>query len=275
MKYKVLLMGRSKAIVDDFFTHLGIDYEVQTTSLRYADILNHIKFYTPDVLIYCMHKEAVDTWSFLPTIRTKLEQFGIPFVIIGNEEECELFQNTTIAMAGLVLTKPIQIRAIGERVMKFLDAWKEEHPQITIEKIADSKEEEHLEEVSENTAPVRKHVLVVDDDPMMLKLIKEQLKESYTVATAVSGNIALKFLENKKTDLIILDYDMPRESGADVLQKIRDNEATSNLPVIFLTGVTEREKIQKVLSFKPQGYLLKPIEREKLLKIISNTLNNF
>lgn len=275
MKYKVLLMGRSKAIVDDFFTHLGIDYEVQTTSLRYADILNHIKFYAPDVLIYCMHKEAVDTWSFLPTIRTKLEQFGIPFVIIGNEEECELFQNTTIAMAGLVLTKPIQIRAIGERVMKFLDAWKEEHPQITIEKIADSKEEEHLEEVSENTAPVRKHVLVVDDDPMMLKLIKEQLKESYTVATAVSGNIALKFLENKKTDLIILDYDMPRESGADVLQKIRDNEATSNLPVIFLTGVTEREKIQKVLSFKPQGYLLKPIEREKLLKIISNTLNNF
>ncbi len=275
MKYKVLLMGRSKAIVDDFFTHLGIDYEVQTTSLRYADILNHIKFYTPDVLIYCMHKEAVDTWSFLPTIRTKLEQFGIPFVIIGNEEECELFQNTTIAMAGLVLTKPIQIRAIGERVMKFLDAWKEEHPQITIEKIADSKEEEHLEEVSENTAPVRKHVLVVDDDPMMLKLIKEQLKESYTVATAVSGNIALKFLENKKTDLIILDYDMPRESGADVLQKIRDNEATSNLPVIFLTGVTEREKIQKVLSFKPQGYLLKPIEREKLLKIISNTLNSF
>lgn len=274
MKYKVLLFGRSQAIVDDFFNHLGIDYEVQTTSLRYADILSHLKFYMPDVLIYCMHKEVASTWSSMPAIRTKLEQFGVPLVIIGNEEECEQFQNATISMAGLVLTKPLQIRTIGEKVRGFVKTWKEEHPQVTMEEVSND-QEESPEDILKNTIPVKKHILVVDDEPMMLKLIKEQLKESYTVATATSGNIALKFLENKKTDLIILDYEMPNESGAEVLQKIRDNEATSNLPVIFLTGVTERKKIEKVLSFKPQGYLLKPIEREKLLKIISNTLNSF
>ena len=122
------------------------------------------------------------------------------------------------------------------------------------------------------TSPAKKHILVVDDDPMMLKLIKEQLKDNYTVATAINGAIALKFLENKKTDMIILDYEMPGESGADVLKKIRDNEVTSNLPVVFLTGITDREKIKKVIGLKPQGYLIKPIEREQLLQIISNTI---
>lgn len=72
--------------------------------------------------------------------------------------------------------------------------------------------------------------------------------------------------------MIILDYEMPGESGADVLKRIRDNDATSNLPVVFLTGITDKEKIKKVLSYKPQGYLLKPVEREKLLQIISNTI---
>ena len=107
---------------------------------------------------------------------------------------------------------------------------------------------------------------------MMLRLIKEQLKDTYTVATAINGDIAIKFLESKKTDLVILDYEMPHENGAEVLKKIRDKEVTSNLPVIFLTGISEREKIQNVLSFKPQGYLLKPIEREKLLQIIADTI---
>ena len=124
----------------------------------------------------------------------------------------------------------------------------------------------------EEILPVKKHVLVVDDDPMMLRLIKEQLKDIYMVATAINGNLALKFLENKKTDLIILDYEMPNENGVDVLKKLRDNDMTSNIPVVFLTGISDREKIQKVLKFKPQGYLLKPIEREKLLQIIANTI---
>lgn len=287
MKYKVLLCGKSKAIVDDFFTHLEMEFESQTTSLRYGDVMSHLRCFTPDVLIFCMHKEADDAISTISAFKSKLEYYNIPLVIIGNEEECEKFQKDTYRMAGLVLTKPILIRNIGEQVMKFLDNWKLEHGEmVTEEKETESIEKEvmqdkSLEKTSEKTLektsdkddiPVKKHVLVVDDDPMMLKLIKEQLKDTYTVATAISGSLALKFLENKKTDMIILDYEMPGENGADVLKKIRDNEATSNLPVVFLTGITDRDKIQKVLSYKPQGYLLKPIEREKLLQIIASTL---
>lgn len=280
MKYKVLLCGKSKAIVDDFFTHLETEFEAQTTSLRYGDMMSHLRCFVPDVLLFCMHKESDETINSLVMFKSKLENYNIPVVIIGNEEECEMFQKDTYRMAELVLTKPILIRNIGEKVMKFVENWKIEHAVENTNTLTEHIDNEKdiinsiVLERPENkeSAPAKKHVLVVDDDPMMLKLIKEQLKDTYMVATAISGSLALKFLENKKTDMIILDYEMPGENGADVLKKIRDNEATSNLPVVFLTGITDREKIQKVLSFKPQGYLLKPIEREKLLQIIANTI---
>ena len=118
----------------------------------------------------------------------------------------------------------------------------------------------------------KKTILVVDDDPMMLKLIKEQLKDSYTVATAVNGAIALKFLETRSTDLILLDYEMPGQNGAQILEKIRNNPTMAKLPVIFLTGMKDKDKITQVVQMKPQGYLLKPIEREALINSIKRVI---
>jgi len=88
----------------------------------------------------------------------------------------------------------------------------------------------------------------------------------------VSGNLAMRFLENKKTDLIILDYEMPLENGAMVLKRIRRNPELANLPVLFLTGVSDREKIKQVVDLKPQGYILKPIEKDKLIGIIKKII---
>lgn len=118
----------------------------------------------------------------------------------------------------------------------------------------------------------RKHVLIVDDDSMMLKLMKEYLHEKYDVATALNGKIALKFLERKQTDLILLDYEMPGENGPAVLEQLRASVDTRDIPVIFLTGVTEGRKIQEALALKPQSYLLKPIQRGKLMEAIGKVI---
>ena len=124
----------------------------------------------------------------------------------------------------------------------------------------------------EVSASQRTHILVVDDDPLMLKMLKEQLRDDYDVATAVSGKIAMKFLERKKTSLILLDYEMPGENGPEILEKIRANEATKDIPVIFLTGVSDSDKIQEALALKPQSYLLKPVDHEKLMRAITKII---
>ena len=106
----------------------------------------------------------------------------------------------------------------------------------------------------------------------ILKLLKGYLAERYDVATAISGKVAMKFLETKETDLVLLDYEMPVENGSVVFGKIRSMEKTKDLPVVFLTGVTEKSKITEVLSMKPQGYLLKPVDMEKLSSTIKGIL---
>lgn len=65
---------------------------------------------------------------------------------------------------------------------------------------------------------------------------------------------------------------MPGEKGPGILEKVRANEATKDIPVIFLTGVSDREKIQEALVLRPQSYLLKPIDREKLIEAITKVI---
>lgn len=118
----------------------------------------------------------------------------------------------------------------------------------------------------------KKHVLIIDDDPVMLKTLKLYLEDEYHIATALSGKIALKFLEKKDTDLILLDYEMPVMDGPEVITILRGNERTANIPIIFLTGVNEVDKIQKVMHLKPQGYMLKPVNNEELHRTLRKFL---
>lgn len=118
-----------------------------------------------------------------------------------------------------------------------------------------------------------KHILVVDDDVNMLKLLKLFLEEQYQVTIVDSGKQALEYIVNHTPDLILLDYMMPLFDGPHVLEIIRKREASKDIPVLFLTSVTEKEKILECLALNPQGYLIKPIARSELLERVADVLN--
>lgn len=111
----------------------------------------------------------------------------------------------------------------------------------------------------------RKSILIVDDDPSYLSLVREWLKGSYKVAMANSGMQALRWLGMNHADLILLDYEMPVTSGPQVLEMLRSDEETRSIPVMFLTGKSDKESVMAVMSLKPDGYFLKSIERRELL----------
>ncbi len=110
----------------------------------------------------------------------------------------------------------------------------------------------------------KKTILIVDDDPNYLGLVREWLKHSYKVAMANSGMQALRWLGKNKADLILLDYEMPVTSGPQVLEMLRSETETKDIPVMFLTGKSDKASVMQVMSLKPQGYFLKSIERERL-----------
>ena len=120
----------------------------------------------------------------------------------------------------------------------------------------------------------RKTVLIVDDDPSYLGLVREWLKGTYKVAMANSGLQAIKWLGKNKADLILLDHEMPVTTGPQVLEMLRSEEETKNIPVIFLTGKGDKESVMAVLALKPEGYFLKTIEREELLAKLKSFFEN-
>lgn len=81
MRYKVLLVGNNKATIEDMFLHANNILECQSTSSRFDDIVCHLKYFQPHVLVYCMNNETRDTMSQLITIKhTKLER-KTPFLL--------------------------------------------------------------------------------------------------------------------------------------------------------------------------------------------------
>ncbi len=438
MKYKILLTGNNKPLIDDLFAKLGGSFEFQCTSARYEDIMCHIKYFQPNGFLYCINHEMPETFRRMADLKKTPEAVKTAFFAIGTRAECDAYMRMAPETVDLVLEKPITLNAMEEKILTYFlsleadpassnstppipipvkmqqtvdtmvqsisQAWNAADAQPTappaanpapaakqanpssgqaqapvqqplsgqapraaapqpsgqtqipgaqfsgqtqapgaqpsgqtqapgaqpskqtqapgtqpsssrpgnkpetpagnakpantknmpedeqdalllaltaqigeaskvLDTVNDLDLDLDMEEAVDTPHSNRKHILVVDDDSRMLKIIKRHLADKYDVATALNGRIAMKFLENKKTDLILLDYEMPLESGPAVLKRLRDNPSTHDIPVIFLTGISERDKIEKALALKPQGYLLKPIDHIKLLSTISKLVN--
>lgn len=112
----------------------------------------------------------------------------------------------------------------------------------------------------------KRKVLVVDDSGMMLRTIKSVLENDYEVALANSAMKGFAAIELSKPDVILLDYEMPVCDGKMMFEMLRANPETEDIPVFFLTAIAEKEKIIQVLELQPEGYILKPVSGEKILK---------
>ena len=107
----------------------------------------------------------------------------------------------------------------------------------------------------------RKKVMVIDDDSVMLLLMKNQLEALYDVETFSSGVDALKELE--KTDalpnLILLDISMREMDGYEVLSRLKASDKLKMIPVVFLTGMTDEVSECRGLEMDVVDYLKKPV----------------
>lgn len=274
MKTKILLAGKNSIVMDDFFYNMSDRLECQSTSTRIEDINCHVKYFKPDFYIYCLWDESEEMHERISDVFGRLEKRGVLSGIIGDHDKCEGFLGRAKTAPKLVLERPLTAALIVKKIEAVCKEEKENRFEAVAAEesfLGDGELESGAKKAEEK--PSRRHVTVIDDDFRMLRVLKEYLHGEYDVATAVNGKTALKFLESKSTDIILLDYVMPDEDGPAVYEKIRAIPAYADTPIVFLTGMSEREKIHKVMELHPQGYLLKPIERERLLSTIESLIH--
>ena len=119
----------------------------------------------------------------------------------------------------------------------------------------------------------RKRILAVDDAATILLRITDALEKYYDVVTVNSGVRALRFLEQEKPDLILLDIRMVPKDGFETLREIRAMEDRADIPVIMLTGMEDRQSVMEGINLGICDYILKPFTPDDLLERIQRALN--
>jgi putative two-component system response regulator len=112
-------------------------------------------------------------------------------------------------------------------------------------------------------------VLVVDDTPQNLSLISDLLESHYQVKLASGGERALAIISANPPDLILLDIMMPGMDGYEVCRRLKDNPASKEIPVIFVTSLADSENRAMGLDLGAVDYLTKPIDPDMLLASVA------
>ncbi|MDE5992300.1 MAG: response regulator [Oscillospiraceae bacterium] len=282
MKYKILVSGNNPSLIMDFIQHTGTFFKSLSTTPCMRDIIGHFELFSPDAYVCFVNSEHSSILTQISAMKRDEAYNGAGVFLICDAKTCdEISKNLMFSgEADLIIRRPISVDNLVLRITRYFDEKKEAQAEEEARKTpaeaktaADTAKEKEEEKAAAANKSERKHVLVIDDDRIILKMLKEALSDEYDVTTMVNGVAAEKFLEAKKVDLVILDYEMPIETGADIFRRIKNNPKISHIPVCFLTGISEREKIMEVMALKPHGYLLKPIDMDMLIATVSNLTN--
>lgn len=291
MKKKLLLLGNNKRLITDFFMQMDFYFTCASTSIIAGDMATHYQFFEPDAIVYCMRAESRDNIIGVTSFVENVAKKGrTPFIVVADASDYEFLGKMPGGRADLRIGAGASISEIQSEVNNIITRYKsnqlEENTTKNVSQLDDTfstlaKLEAELSGVSGAASDVniqklapksesagttgRPRILVVDDSTIIHKAIKSYVENVYDVSTAISGAAALRFLQAKEVNAILLDYEMPEMDGPEVLAQIRNNPLTANIPVVFLTGVNDTSKIQKALMLKPDGYLLKPIDKNVLL----------
>lgn len=120
----------------------------------------------------------------------------------------------------------------------------------------------------------KKKILIVDDEADLVDIIRMRLNgEGYDVVTAGDGQEGLDKARSSKPDLILLDVSMPKLSGEEVLEKLKEDKSTASIPVVMLTAKSEVEDIVKYMTVGgAKDYVVKPFLSEDFLDKVHSAL---
>ncbi len=240
---RILMLGETSGFMVNAIIN-GLkkeDFKVETSAVSIGSLskLSDI----PKIIILYLDDHIVEEAEALTYLKDQVFEKELTLYLVGSKEEIEkALKIIPEGIVGKILERPLNVKDL----LAVLDKEMEK----------------------EALSAAKKKILVVDDDPTMLRTIKTLLSSKYNVYMANSGMNAITFLAKTEVDLILLDYEMPVITGAKVLEMIRSEASTADIPVMFLTSKSDKESVMEVLALKPVKYLLKTMPPEEWIRNI-------
>jgi putative two-component system response regulator len=110
-----------------------------------------------------------------------------------------------------------------------------------------------------HTSNNKSRVLIVDDEPGNIKILSNVLAQDYALSVATNGRQALEIARVQSPDIILLDMIMPEMDGIEVCEALKASEETKDIPVIFVTSMSDTANEERGLDAGAVDYISKPI----------------
>ncbi|MGN0347156.1 MAG: response regulator [Lachnospiraceae bacterium] len=264
---KVLLIGCLNKTLSGVMDCLSDDYMVQLCPEDRHSVKDMVCLIKPDLIILSqvgMVNEDIPLFDLFQTryLRT-------PMLIIALKELEQHFDAILkTERKVLPIYRPVTKTKILEACQNLLKPEGTDGTDETQTGVSGQIDSANTEEEDDSW----KSILVVDDSKLVLRNVKRLLKDKYQISIAETGKQAIQIMKKLKIDLVLLDYEMPGWDGKKTLEAMREDPELADIPVIFLTGISEKDHIISVLQLNPAGYLLKPTKQEKLVESIESVL---
>lgn len=257
IRNNIVFVGEENRTNNDLYQLLNWRFNVINCTQPECVPMAEVNAAEPVMILVSLVGSKFDLSGLFDALLTKCK--GTPIVTIGNEAESNVYDEYYEKEHFHRILRPVT----GKRVIDICR---------TI--IAGKAYAEAASESAVTKSDEKAHILVVDDNAMVLRNIKGILDEKYSVAVAPSGIKAFVAMGKKTPDLVLLDYEMPEMNGKEVLQKIQEDEELCEIPVVFLTSADSKEIVMELLALRPAGYLLKPVDADMLFHKIEEITGN-
>ena len=198
----------------------------------------------PQAILLDIMMPEIDGWQILTQLKQDMETANIPVILLTIVDKKALGFRLGATAYLLKPLDPVAVRDTLNRVIK------DDHKQ--------------------------KHILVVDDDPNIADMLRQFLPESqFKLESTLDGVACLEAIEANRPDILLLDIVMPRLDGFGVIEKLRADPQTRDLPIIVISAkdltVDESARLKETVAFvmKKQGF-----QGEQLLEEINRALTN-
>ncbi len=252
MRNRVVFVGEDNKINSELYQLLNWRFKVDCYSSDGGISLDDISILESSLVIVSMVGSKVDYKELF--VGLKVNCPDIPVVTISTRAESEVYAEFFATKQFHKILRPVTGRIILDVCRAVIDGG----DYVVNDSVRDREE--------------KQHILIVDDNAMVLRNIKGILEQNYSVAVAPSGVHAFISVGKKIPDLILLDYEMPEMNGKEVLEKLRAEEEFADIPIVFLTSMDSKEIVMELLALQPAGYLLKPVDSSMLLERIENLI---
>lgn len=247
----------------------GMGYEKIKVARNGAEALEMLRAVKFDAVLSDWNMPVMNGLELLKAVRADAKLAKLPFLMITAEAERQRIEEVISAGVNGLLVKPYNAGSLQARLDRMLNPQARAVPQPATPSTAPASRGETGSDPVPMLSPSR--ILVVDDYPVSLKLLEKLFKDEYQVATATDGAAALAMCETEPLpDLILMDVLMPGIDGFEVVRRLRQRQATAQIPVIFVTGLTDDESRIKGMALGAVDFVSKTNDPKALRARVRN-----